>query len=410
MVLAAAAIFSIAQDIDAIKDLMAKQQWDKAKEAIDKFAANEKNSKKWETWYFKAHIYNNLSKDEKLKSLVTNPKQEAFNAYKKYLETDPKMIQGLMEQNVLLFDLYNSYFDEAAKSFDKKDFDNAYTHFKNALMIEEFVVSKDFSYSGFTFPPFDTALIQNIAVSAMNAKKEEEAVGWYQKIADKKIAGEDYKSIYEYLVQYYDKKKDMTNREKYLVVGRELYPNNDFWVEIELNEVDPKDKLKLFSKYEELNAKYPGRYLMHYNYSVELYNYTYTGDTKPANYAEMQAKLESVLKKTIELNPTPEANLLMSRHYYMVIYDLQDAQKLIRGTKPEDLKKRNDIKTQMLKKADEMIPYAQHAYDSYNAKTSLRPIEKGNFKIAADYLASAYELKGMKTKAEEYSKKRDSIQ
>src|SRR5687767_492427 len=112
LLLAFAGTLTFAQDLDAVKDLMTKQQWDKAKEAIDKFAANEKNSKKWETWYYKAHIYNNLSKDEKFKSLAPDAKQEAFTSYKKYLETDPKMIQGLMEQNVLLFDLYNSYFDE----------------------------------------------------------------------------------------------------------------------------------------------------------------------------------------------------------------------------------------------------------------------------------------------------------
>ena len=38
----------MAQSIDDIKDLVGKNQWDKAKEAVDKHLAIEKNSKKGE--------------------------------------------------------------------------------------------------------------------------------------------------------------------------------------------------------------------------------------------------------------------------------------------------------------------------------------------------------------------------
>ena len=411
LILAVAATLTFAQTIDEIQDLMAKQQWDKAREAIDKFSANEKNSGKWETWYLKAHIYNTLSKDEKFKTTIPDAKMQAFAAYKKYIETDPKLIKGTLEQNVLLFDLYNSYFDEGAKSFESKSFENAYSAFKNAFMIEEFVVSKGFTYGNFTFPSFDTALVQNVAVSALNAKKEDDAALWYQKMAEKRIIGDDYKSVYEWLVQHYNDKKDAANRDKFMKLGRELYPESEYWCEVEVGELDDKDKLKRFARYEEVLAGECGsKYLLNYNYGVELYNYTYIGDSKPANYAELQGKLETILKKVLSINSTPEANLLMSRHYYNVIYDLQDAQKNIKGTKPEDVKKKNELKAKMAANADLLIPYAQKAYDIYSARPTLKPSEKGNFKVAADYLVSAYELKGNKAKVDEFIKKRDSIQ
>ena len=411
LILAAAGTISFAQTLEEIQELMNKQQWDKAKEAIDKFSTNDKNSGKWETWYYKAHIYNTLSKDEKFKTTIPDAKMQAFTAYKKYIETDPKLIKGTLEQNVLLFDLYNSYFDEGAKSFDSKNFENAYAAFKNAYMIEEFVVSKGYTYGNFAFPSFDTALVQNIAVSALNAKKADDAALWYQKMAEKRIIGDDYKSVYEWLVQHYNDKKDAENRAKFMKLGRELYPASEYWCEVEVGELDEKDKLKRFARYEEVLAGECGsKYLLNYNYGVELYNYTYIGDSKPANYAELQGKLETILKKVLSINSTPEANLLMSRHYYNVIYDLQDAQKNIKGTKPEDIKKKNDLKAKMAANADLLIPYAQKAYDIYSARATLKPSEKGNFKVAADYLASAYELKGNKAKVDEYSKKRDAIQ
>lgn len=90
LILAVAATFSFAQTVEEIQDLMAKQQWDKAREAIDKFSANEKNSSNWETWYLKAHIYNTLSKDEKFKTTIPDAKMQAFNAYKDILKLTPK--------------------------------------------------------------------------------------------------------------------------------------------------------------------------------------------------------------------------------------------------------------------------------------------------------------------------------
>jgi len=399
-----------AQKIDDVTDLMGKEQWEKAKDAVDKFLANEKNAKNADGWYYKANIYNSLSKDDKFKSLSQDLKMESFNAYKKYLEIDPKAIRGTLLQHVLLFDIYNGYFDEGAKSFNDKNYEKAGTSFKNALTIEEYIAGKGYSYNGFSFPSFDTALVQNIALSYYQAKNEDDAAIWYQKMADRKIAGKDYLDVYQFLVDYYNKKKDMANREKYMKTGRELYPDNDYWLDVELADVDSKDKKKLFAKYEELIAKYPGKYLMNYNYSVELFNYNYTGDSKPADYAETQAKIESALKRTIEINSTADANMLMARHIYNMVYDIQDAQKLIKGTTPADQKKKADLKTQMIAKVDMMLPYAQKAFDIYDAKANMKPVEKGNFKIVADFLASAYELKGDKAKADEYTKKKDSIQ
>lgn len=399
-----------AQSIEDIEGQFQKGELDKAKASVDAFLTKEKNAAKPDGWWYKGVIYNEIAKNEKYKTLVPDGRLEAFNAFKKYYELDPKAVRATLEQHVRLFDIYNGYFDKGVADFGASKFDDAYGNFKNALMVEEYISGKGYEYNGFKFPAFDTTLVQNIALSAYRAKKDDDAVVYYKKIADQKIAGKDNVDVYQLLVEYYAKKNDKANKDKYMQLGRELFPADDRWYQMELEEIDSKDKKALFARYEELMQKYPDKYLMNYNYAVELFNYTYAGETKPADYKESQKKVETVLKTTIEKNKNyPEANVLMARHFYNILYDAQDEILAVKGTTAADQKKRADLKPKMIQAADNLISYAQAAYDLYNAKGTLKAGEKGNFKVVSGYLATAYEIKGDKTKAEEYRKKAEGI-
>ena len=50
-------------------------------------------------------------------------------------------------------------------------------------------------------------LIQNIALSAYRAKKDDDAVIYYKKIADQRIAGKDNVDVYQLLIEYYIEKE-----------------------------------------------------------------------------------------------------------------------------------------------------------------------------------------------------------
>src|SRR5678809_167947 len=403
IILSSSSLF--AQTIEEIEAQVGKGEFDKAKTSVDGFLAKEKNQTKPDGWWYKGLIYNEIAKSDKYKSLAPDGRMDAFNAFKKYYELDPKAIRATLEQHVRLFDIYNGYFDLGVSSFSASKFDDAYTNFKNALMVEEYVSGKGYEYNGFKFPTFDTTLIQNIALSAYRAKRDDDAVIYYRKIADQRIAGKDNVDVYQLLIEYYIKKGDKVNAEKYFALGRELYPAEDRWYQMELEQVDSKDKKALFAKYEELMPKYPGKFLMTYNYAVELFNYTYAGDTKPADYKETQKKIESVLKTTIENNKSyPEANVLMARHYYNVLYDYQDEMQAIKGIAEADKKKKAELKTKMNESADQLIVYSQAAADLYSAKPTLKAGERGNYKVVNGYLSTAYEVKGDKAKADEYRK------
>jgi hypothetical protein len=399
-----------AQTIEDIEKQLAIGALDKAKEQVDGFLAKEKNQTKADGWWYKGVVYNEMAKSDKYKSLVPDGRMDAFNAFKKYYELDPKAVRGTLEQHVRLFDIYNQYFDMGVKGFNDSRFEDAYNSFKNAHTVELYIAGKGWEYNNFKFAAFDTTLIQNIALSALKANKNDDAAVYYQKIADQKIAGEDFVGVYDWLVKYYDKKGDNANKEKYFQLAKQLFPNVA-WYEEELKTVDPKDKKALFAKYEELMPKYSKEYFLHYNYAVELFNYADISDPRPADYKVMQTKLEEILKKAIDLDKTkPDANFLMAVHYYNMIYDIQDEGKAIKTNTAADQKKKADINARAKDAADKMIPYAMAAIDNYAAKEKLKASEKGNYKKLIGYVADAYEVRGEKAKGEEFRKKADTIQ
>ncbi len=144
-----ASIFLFAQKLDEVEDRVKKGKYVEAKEKIDAVLADTKNQKSANAWYYKGKIYNELSKD----SLKTDLdyRMEAFNAFKKYQELDPKNIMLTLEQNGSYFQLYEGYYNHGIKAFNQKKYDVAFSDFKNALMVKDYVYDKKYEVNGFKF-------------------------------------------------------------------------------------------------------------------------------------------------------------------------------------------------------------------------------------------------------------------
>jgi hypothetical protein len=397
------------QSIDDVKKLIDKQDWAAAKKAVDGVLANEKLAAKSEAWYYKGLVYNEYSKKAELAADCPDCKMQSFNAFKKYQVMDPKNVYMVLEQNVRLFDLYNGYFDLASKAYEVKDYAGAFTNFSNASMVEDYIRDKGFEYNGFKFGAVDTSLVQNMALSARLAKNDVEAVKNYERLVALNLSGPSNLEMYQYLAQYYIDNKNQDALNKVLEKGKQLYPGDEYWTEVEIDQVDKSDKPTLFSKYEEVMAKNTGSYTVVYNYGVELFNYLYVGDNRPADFEARKTKLDEVLKKALVIKNSPEANMLMARHLYNDVYETQDGIKKIKGTKPEDAKKRVELKGVAMKQADECIKYADAASKLYAALPKLKPVEKANYKNALGILESMYGYKGDAAKSAEYKKQAESL-
>ena len=98
-----------AQTIEEVKALVNKADYAVAKKTIDSYLSDNKNAAKPDGWYYKGFIYNECAKKDDLATLCSNCRLEAFDAFKKYQEKDPKNMYMILEQNVRLFDIYNGY-------------------------------------------------------------------------------------------------------------------------------------------------------------------------------------------------------------------------------------------------------------------------------------------------------------
>lgn len=404
-------VFGFSQTLEEITDMLIKKDYAKAKLAVDKYLADEKNAGKSDAWYFKGRAYNSMSYEPSTpESELYNLKSTAFDAFKKAQSLDPKDTRLKLEAYGSYLDLYFSLYDLGANLFNAKNYEGALNAFKKAQEVENYILSKQYTYTQATLHPLDTALILNTAIAATQAKKAEEAVSYYKKLIDAGIGGENYKEVYEYLAEYYSKTDNATALADILAKGKKLYPANTYWDEIELNNVAKKDNPEaLFAKYDEMLARDPGNFYIAYNYAVELHNKINKNDD-PMGDMGLKEKLNETLKKAIAVDTGIDATVLMSNHLYNMAVNYNNAATLIKGNKPEDIKKKNELKALYNKKMDECIFYSEKAVKYFEPRVSgLKPAAKANYKIILDYLSELYKIKGDNKKSLEYDKKRQAV-
>ncbi|MEI6945809.1 hypothetical protein V9K67_01330 [Paraflavisolibacter sp. H34] len=404
MVASSGALF--AQKLDDVQEKISKGKFAEAQEKIDKIIEDPKGQKNAEAWYYRGIVYYNLGQD----STRTDKdyRQEAFSSLQKYYELDPKNLRGTLEQNVRVFQLYDAYYNSGIKAFNNKNFEASFKNFSQALNVENYIIGKGFSYPGINMSALDTNLILNTAAAASKANLRDSAMAYYRRLADAKLKGENYIEIYQILIDYYAKQNDAGNRAKYLAIAKELYPNNDYWFDVELAPLKD-DKSKALAKYEELIAGNPNSYYLTYNYAVELFNYLYAGDKPPADAASFEPKVQAAIANSIKVNNTPEGNLLMTRYLTERIYKTEDSARAVRGTTPADVKKKQAITARQNALWDQMAPYAQAAFTAYASKPELKVADKGNIKYISNILIDYYNMKKQFDKSKEVETKVKSL-
>ena len=404
------AFVSFAQSLEDIGKLMEKNQYATAKTGIDKYIADPKNATSGEAWYYKGRIYNSLSRDSAVASAeALNYKTAAFDAFKKNQQFDKLDIRMKTEMYKSYLDIYLGFYDLGAKYFNTKDYAGAYNAFVKAQEIENFILSKNYTYEEIKLNKLDTALVMNIAAAALQATDTTNAVLNYRRITDAGIVGADYERVYEYLANYYLMKNDDANAQAILAKAKAAYPANNYWTALEVEKLSKGgDKKALLARYDELYLKDPKNFENNYNYAVEMYNSLWASEAKNVD-TMLYAKLTTVLKSTIEVDKGIDATMLLNNHLFNIGADYSTKATLVKGTKPDDLKKKKELNAAAVARMDEMIPYAEKALKFYSEKTTETTKQKINHQLVAGYLSDAYRLKMNPKKTAEYEKIRDGI-
>jgi tetratricopeptide (TPR) repeat protein len=190
---------------------------DKAKENLDAALVNEATINYFNTYFAKGKLCQASYKSDNptFKAYYTDPLGEAYTAYEKAIELDPK---GGIKKKIITSMTYNSLavdlYAQGSAQFEAKDFPGALKSFETQILITE-----SDKYAG----AIDTGMYYNAGLAAVNCSKYNEAIKYFEKCAEMKYLGiTPYYQIYEATLGLGDTLK----AEKVLKDLPALFPND----------------------------------------------------------------------------------------------------------------------------------------------------------------------------------------
>lgn len=412
LIMVVGTLFSQAQDFTTITNMIKLRQYDKAKPELDKYMANEKNAAKPESWYYKAVVYNGLALvDTKAITERKNLNQEAYNAIKKYMEMDPKAPLTNEETNTTIYNSYYLFFDLGIKLYNGKQLEESYDMFKSTLEAHDYIFSHNLAgANGLKFAEHDTDIVWNLVVLGNELKKKEEVMGYYKRIADANLGDEKYAEAYDELIKKYRKEGNTELFTKYLDKAKKHFSSDPYWEAVGIEyAIKGLENEELFKKYEELMVTYPNNYMVYFNYGHDLDKYVYSADSKGKDVSAYKKKIPELYKKAISIKSSIDANVLLANYYYNSSFDIIDEAQKIKGTKPEDVKKKADLMAASKAALSQAIPSGEEAVKLYGDHKEFKTSDKVNFKQVLDILSAAYKQNGNAAKAAEYEKKKEEV-
>jgi hypothetical protein len=216
-----------AQTYESIKNEVVLAQYKKAKEDIDKAMSIAIFASKPDAFILKTVVYATLSIDESIKNTIAGDQlaNEADAAFKRYKEMDPSMslLSDVVYQNGPV-NLYSGYYSSGYNDYVSKKWDNAFNKIKKAVAYSDLLIEKKI-----LTVPIDTNVLILAGITAEKSNHKEDAAGYYSRLADRRITGDGFESVYRFLVSHNFGKKNFNAFEKYKTIGKELYPYSEFF-------------------------------------------------------------------------------------------------------------------------------------------------------------------------------------
>ena len=208
------------------------KDYDKAKEQIDLCAADEKLSVKAQTWLYKGNIelllanreYNEKQKDENYQIRYPNAPVEAYDAFQKALELNPKVeALDMMGAQEALKQLYPYLLVRGVDQLIAKDYTGAETTLRKAVESYEMAPPQY---------PMNGELYYYYAYTLESLGKKDEMMRYYQKAIDD---GSQNPYVFGKLIDQYKADNDRANIEKTLAMAKAKNPDN---MSVKLLEID----------------------------------------------------------------------------------------------------------------------------------------------------------------------------
>jgi hypothetical protein len=325
------------------------------------------------------------------------------------MDPSMKLLEDLVYQNGPI-NLYSSYYTSGYNDYTRKKWDAAYAKLKKAVEYSDLLIEKKLLNVA-----IDTNVLILAGITAENSSTKEEAIKYYSRLADKKIAGDGFESVYRYLVSYYFQKKDIPSFEKYKAIGAEMYPKSEFFT---FDKVDFavglaanfNEKLKAV---EELLATDPNGFKGNQVLGEIIYDTLNPKDETaalPANADELEKKMIAAFTKAGAAKADYEnPYIYMGDHFINKAVKVDDervahAADMKARTKPgqpnskEDVAKRDALDA----KYGATLELAREPYEKvaqiFGGRASLTARDKQQYKKAVSYLGDIAAFKKIQAK------------
>ncbi|MFT4153718.1 hypothetical protein [Parafilimonas sp.] len=396
--------YLMAQDGDVIALYVSQKKFDKAKEQVDKWTADPKlkDKEKPTALLWKSYVYGQLYGDSAMGPQSPDADAVSLDAFYQYQQLDPSLKQ-MKEGNFVngLSSVYNGYIVRGNDYWKAKTWDSAFKYFSKAERLGQVMIDNKLTQSTSTI---DTTMVLFTGVAAQNSKQLDSAAKYYSRLADLKITGEDYASIYQFLIQYYMDKKDNDDFKKYLALAKEVYPDSaSTWSQYEMSNMTANASLtELLQKYQQESSagSLDEQKLVAYGEAFA------TNDSAQLNGLDstqkVQLKLAAAQAYGKAFDATNGANGLYAfgaGYYYHYAFEvLDDRYHGYTGESAALKAKRNDIAKEQMLYADTSAAWLEKAFAVLSAKQDREKLETANLNHTVNFLSQIYLWKRDRTK------------
>ena len=404
------AFSGFAQDKFVVSALTALKgsNYDEAKDDIDKAMANPETKEKPKALYAKATIYLQLQNVEKYRE--TNPYREAAQSLIKLTTVKADYEKSTVDAG-LLFCAYK-YYNDGAKAYNEKKMTEAGDFLRNTVKIHDLDGGKRFEKSErrLQFDTIAAEASQILATSTYYAGKQEEAIPMLLAVKGNPITRTP--SVYECLIEAYNKQNNTTQAFAIIEEGRKYFPNDISLRNFELNYYIVAGKQdELAKKLEEAAIKEPENADIQFNIATTYLGMASAKDgKKPANAAELTKKAEEAFTHALKLDPNNSAiNYNFGALYFNQATEVNDQMNQL-GTTAAEQKKYDELKAKRDGIFVVSAPYLEKSFSVLSAnEATLKGPDKTTYKNTLVALNRIYSLQGKADKAADMKKRIDSV-
>jgi hypothetical protein len=297
-----------AQNLTKIKTFITDKKFLEANTAIDELLKVPKYQKNHEVYYLKSKVLSGIASDPALRKDFPNVRMKTMDAFKKAMEIEKNETMMLLtiDKYEPIVTLYTGGFEEAADHYNNSRYEESYSTFKESSAAGEYIFSQ-----GWGLYKLDTTLTLYLGLSALNSKKEEEAVGYFSKLADENIGGTpDRATPYRFLAKYYYDKKDEAKVKQYIESGLKLYPQDDFLPQLMIESVrDKNDMGLLLNTYKDLLRINPIGLDILIDFASEIFSITHLREEPKASIGQTKENIIKTLGQPNKISKTLTQNI-----------------------------------------------------------------------------------------------------